>query len=357
MVDHQSGTTARVRAALAKTDPSQADDPRLGPARPARRGFLGGLPPLALALALPAWAARASYPDHPIRLIVPFAPGGGNDFIGRFVAKQLSADLKQSVFVDNRAGAGGLIGVEDGVKSDPDGATLTLISLSYTVNPSLFHISFNPLADITPIGQISKGPLVAVVPASLKISTLQDFIALAKAKPNTVNYASSGVGSIIHLATAYFASAAGIKLLHVPYKGAGPAMADTLSGRIQLLMSSIPEALPLIQAGKLRALAVTTPQRSQVLPQVPTVAQAGVPGYDVTLWHGLIGPKGLSPAIVQKLNQALHRALGAPEVVKVLNSNGFLPAPSTPEQFRQEIQSGLTLWARIARQAGVKPST
>jgi tripartite-type tricarboxylate transporter receptor subunit TctC len=307
-----------------------------------------------LATAAPAAYAQ-TYPSHSLRLIVPFAPGGGNDFIARFIAQKITTGLGQAVVVENRPGAGGLLGVEDGVRAAPDGYTLTLISLSYTVNPSLYKLKFDSLADITPIVQISEGPLVMVATPSLAAKTTEELIALAKSEPGKINYASSGNGSIIHLASAYFASMAKIQLMHIPYKGGGPAMTDTISGRTQLFFSSIPEALPFINAGKLRAIAVTSPHRNAALPNVPTVAESGLPGYDVTLWHGLIGPKGMPAAAVARINSEVTRALATPEAAKLLRENGFAPAPGTPEQFRAKIVEGLDLWGKVAKSAGVKP--
>jgi tripartite-type tricarboxylate transporter receptor subunit TctC len=299
-------------------------------------------------------AARAAYPDHPIRLIVPFAPGGGNDFVGRLIARQLSNIMGASIVVENKPGAGGMLGVNDGVRAPADGYTLTLISLSYTVNPALYKLSYDPVSGITPIAQISRGPLVMVATPSLPVKNVRQLIALAKSEPGKINYASSGVGSIIHLASAYFASAAGIRLTHVPYKGGGPAMTDTLSGRTQLFFSSIPEALPLIKAGRLKALAVTTPTRNATLPDVPTLAESGLPGYDVTLWHGLIGPKGMPKDVVMKINQAVGKALASPDTLKALRASGFEPASGTPDQFRDKIAEGVRLWGKVAREAGVK---
>ena len=299
-------------------------------------------------------AHAATYPDHPIRLIIPFAPGGGNDFIGRFIARQLSTILGGTVVVENKPGAGGMLGVNDGVRAPADGYTLTLVSLSYTVNPALYKLSYDPVTGITPIVQISQGPLVMVATPSLPVKNVQELIALAKSEPGKINYASSGVGSIIHLASAYFASMAGIELTHVPYKGGGPAMTDTLAGRTQLFFSSIPEALPMIKAGKLKALAITTPQRNATLPDVPTFAESGLPNYDVTLWHGLIGPKGMPQDVVMKINQAVQKALKTPEAIKTLRNSGFTPASGTPDQFRDNIADGVRLWGKVAHDAGVK---
>lgn len=319
------------------------------------RSVLTAFAVLCLALSSAGAAQAAPYPTRPIHLIVPFAPGGGNDFIGRFIARQLSTILGASVVVENKPGAGGMLGVNDGIRAPADGYTLTLISLSYTVNPALYKLNYDPVKDITPIAQISRGPLVMVATPSLSVKNVQQLIALAKTEPGKINYASSGVGSIIHLASAYFASMAGIRLTHVPYKGGGPAMTDTLSGRTQLFFSSIPEALPMIKAGRLKALAVTTPKRNATLPDVPTFAESGLPNYSVTLWHGLIGPKGMPQDVVMKINQAVGKALESPEALKVLRASGFEPASGTPDQFRSRIAEGVQLWGKVVHEAGVKP--
>ncbi|GAA4342841.1 tripartite tricarboxylate transporter substrate binding protein [Pigmentiphaga soli] len=341
---------------ISRRCPPQGDAGDIFPSNSRRRQLLQMAPALAAAGMAP-WGkvAAAAYPDHPIRVIVPFAPGGGNDFIGRFIAQQLGRGLGQPAVVDNRAGAGGVIGVEEGAKAPADGYTLTLIGLSYAVNPSLYKLSFDPVKDITPIGKVSDGALVMVVPASLKARTLQEFVAMAKAEPGKINYATSGAGSIIHLATAHFASLAGIDMVHVPYKGGGPALSDTLTGRTQLFISSIPEALPHVKAGKLRALAVTTSTRNNMLPDVPTAAEAGLGGFEVSLWNGLIGPKGMPAPVVRRLNEEIGRALARPDAVKVLENAGYTAAPDTPEQFGRTIAEGLDLWGRVAREVGVKP--
>jgi tripartite-type tricarboxylate transporter receptor subunit TctC len=226
-----------------------------------------------------------------VKIIVPFAAGGGNDFIARFMAQRLTTALGQQHIVENRPGAGGSIGMEAGLKSSPDGYTLTLVPSSYTANPSLYKLKFDPVSDITPIIQISLYPLLIVVHPSLAAKTAADLIALAKSKPGRLNFASPGQGSAIHLATELFASMAGIKLNHVPYKGAGPALTDTIAGQIDLYFSSIPTVLPHVNSGRLRAVAVTTAQRFPTVPDTPTVAESGLPGYEVVLWYGLAGPR------------------------------------------------------------------
>ena len=308
----------------------------------------------AVLLALPGAAMAQQYPAKPVRIVVPFAPGGGSDFIARFMAQRLTEGFGQQVIVENKPGAGGVLGIEAGIRSPADGYTLTLIASSYTVNPSVYKLRFDPVSDITPIVQMSQGPLVAVVRPSLPVKTTKDLIALAKSKPGQINFASSGQGSVIHLATELFDSMAGIKMNHIPYKGTGPALTDTLGGQTDVFFSSTATAMPHIQAGKLRAIAVTTAKRIPALPEVPTIAESGVPGYEVVLWHGLIGPKGLPRAVVDRVNGEVMKALKLPATAEQLQSDGVAPAGGTPEQFLAQIKKEIELWKKVASAAGVK---
>jgi tripartite-type tricarboxylate transporter receptor subunit TctC len=298
--------------------------------------------------------AQPQYPAKPVRIVVPFAPGGGSDFIARFMAQRLTTSLGQQVIVENKPGAGGMLGIDAGVKSAPDGYTLTLIASSYTVNPSIYKFSFDPVADITPIIQMSQGPLLVVVRPSLPVKTIKDLIEMAKAKPGQINFASSGQGSVIHMATELFQSMAGIKMNHIPYKGTGPALTDTLGGQTDVFFSSTATAMPHVQSGKLRAVAVTTAKRIPALPDVPTVAESGVPGYDVVLWHGLIGPKGMPRPIVDRLNTEVTKALKLKETADQLQNDGVSPAGGSPEQFRAQIEKEIKIWRKVAADAGVK---
>ena len=310
---------------------------------------------LAAMLALPSLAhAQADWPNKPVRIVVPFAPGGGSDFIARYIARRLTEELKQPFIVENKPGAGGNIGTEQGLKSPPDGYTLTLIASSYTVNPSVYKLNFDPVADMTPIVQISQGPLLIVVNPNIPAKTLGELVALSKAKPNEIYFASSGSGSIVHAASEYFNLKAGTKMTHVPYKGSGPAMTDTISGQTQVFFSSASTAMPQITAGKLRVLAVTTSKRIPALPNTPTVIEAGVPDYDVTLWHGLIGPKGMSPEIVAKINAAVVKSLKLKETEDQLQNDGVAPAGGTPQQFGTTIKNEIEMWRKVVVTANIK---
>jgi tripartite-type tricarboxylate transporter receptor subunit TctC len=309
----------------------------------------------AAALLLAAGAVSAQeWPTKPVKIVVPFAPGGGSDFIARYIAHQLTDEFKQPFIVENKPGAGGNLGAEQGIKAPPDGYTLTVIASSYTVNPSVYKLNFDPVADITPIIQVSQGPLIVVVNPQVPAKTLKEFVALAKAKPNDVNYASSGQGSIIHAASELFNQRAGIRMTHVPYKGSGPALTDTISGVTQVFFSSASTAVPQIQGGKLRAIAVTGPARIPALPDVPTVAEAGIPNYNVILWHGLIGPRGMPPAIVAKLNAAVSKSLKLKETEEKLKTDGVAPAGGTPEQFGKTIRDEIVMWRKVVQDANIK---
>jgi tripartite-type tricarboxylate transporter receptor subunit TctC len=306
-----------------------------------------------LAAAGSAWAQQP-WPAKPIRFVAPFAPGGGTDFIGRVAAQKLTEAVKQQVIVENRPGAGGTLGAEVGAKSPPDGYTFTVIAGSYSVNPAIYKIAFDPVNDITPVIQFSEGPLLVVVHPALPIKSMKDMIALARAKPNGMSYATSGQGSIVHLSTELFLHMAGIKAVHIPYKGTGPAITDTMSGQTQFLFGSIAAVMPVVKQGRLRGIAVTTAKRLAALPDVPTIAESGVKGYDVVLWHGLIGPKGLPRPIVDRVNGELNKALKAKDMEEKLAADGVSPAGGTPEQFGAIIKRDIETWARVVKQAGVK---
>jgi tripartite-type tricarboxylate transporter receptor subunit TctC len=306
-----------------------------------------------LAIAAPVSQAQP-YPSKPVRIIVPFAPGGGSDFIARFMAQRLTAGLGTQVIVENKPGAGGVIGIEQGIRSPADGYTLVLIASSYTVNPSVYKLNFDPVADITPIVQMSQGPLLVVVHPSVPVKTAKDLIAMAKAKPGELNFATPGQGSVIHMATEYFDNMAKIKMNHVPYKGTGPALTDTVAGQTQVLFSSTATALPHVKSGRLKAIGVTTAKRIPALPDVPTVMESGLPGYEVVLWHGLIGPKGLPKDVVARISAEVNKALKLKETAEQLQSDGVSPAGGTPDQFGTQIRKEIEVWRKVAADAGVK---
>src|SRR5258706_10996295 len=294
------------------------------------------------------------YPAKPVRLIVPFAPGGGSDVIGRFMAQRLATAFGQQVVVENKAGAGGMIGVEAGIKSPPDGYTLTLLPSSYTAYPSVYKLKFDPISDLAPIIQISQGPLLVVVHPALPVNTLQELVALAKSRPGKLNFASPGQGTTLQLATKLFATMAGIKLHHVPYKGTGPALTDTIAGQTDLYFSGISSALPQVRSGRLRAIAVTTARPVAAAPEVPTIPESGLPDYEAAAWHGLAGPTGLRRPIVNRINREVALALKSPEVEERLENDGSLPAGGTPEQFLARIKQEIEVWRKVVIDAGIK---
>ncbi len=299
-------------------------------------------------------AMGQQYPTKPIRIIAPFSPGGGTDFIGRFIAQKLTERLGQSVIVDNRPGAGGNLGAELAVKAAPDGYTLLLVAGSYTVNPSLYKLSFDSANDITPIVLLSQGPFVVAVHPSVPVKTLQELIDYAKKNPDKLAYGSAGSGSVTHLAGELFLDMAKVKMVHVPYKGTGPMLNDAIAGTVQVLFGSVATTLQHIKSGRLRGLAVTTAKRIAAAPELPTVAEAGVPGYEVTLWHGLVGPKGIPRPIVDRLNSEVEIALKVKETGEHLAADGVTPAGGTPEQFQALIKSDIERWRKVVQRAGVK---
>jgi len=308
-----------------------------------------------LAAMAAAPAAAQTYPSRPIRIIVTFVPGGGADIVGRYMAQALTQALGQPVIVENKPGAGGLLGVDAGLAAPADGYTFTLISSSYTVNPSLYKLKYDPVRDITPVAQVSAGPLLVVTHPDSGLRSMADVAAAAKARPGQVSYASSGQGSALHLAAAQFASRAGVQMNHIPYKGGGAALNDVLGRQVDVYFAATASALPQVKAGKLRALAVTMPRRLGALPDVPTIAESGYPGYDVTLWYGLIGPKGLPPAIVQRINTEVNKVLALPATPEKFQADGAEPAGGTPQAFHDLIARETAHWREVVGQLGVKP--
>ena len=299
-------------------------------------------------------APAQQYPSKPVRIVVPFAPGGGSDFIGRFIAQKLSERLGQQFIVDNRPGAGGNLGAELALKSPPDGYTLLLIAGSYTVNPSLYKLAFDSGNDISPIIQLSQGPFVVAVHPTVQAKTLKEFMELAKKQPDKFSYASAGQGSITHLASELFLDMGGLKVVHVPYKGTGPALNDSIAGNVQLIFGSVSTTLQHIKSGRLRGLAVTTSKRISAMPELPTVAESGVPGYDVILWHGLVGPKGMPKAVVDRLNSEAAQILKSKAMEDLLAADGVTPAGGTPEQFQTLIKSDIERWRKVVERAHIK---
>jgi tripartite-type tricarboxylate transporter receptor subunit TctC len=301
---------------------------------------------------MPAFAQP--YPAKPVRIIVPFVPGGGVDFMARLIAQKLPEALGQQVMVENRGGAGGVLGVEAGVRSPPDGYTFIMISSSYPVSPSVYKLSFDPVADITPVILIATGPYIVVVHPSLPVTSVRELIALAKARPGQINYATSGAGGGVHLATELFLDMAGLKMNHVPYKGTGPALTDTIAGQTNLIFGSIAATLPFVKAGRLRAIAVTTRERIATAPAVPTVAEAGVPGYETFVWQALVGPRGLPRAIVERINGEVTKIIAQREMAERLQQEGLQAAGGTPRELLDLIRREIDVWHKVVVRAGIR---
>ncbi len=312
---------------------------------------------LALALAAPAFGAQAqSYPNKPIRLVCPFPPGGAVDIASRATAHTLSQLLGQPVTVDNRPGAGGNIGAEITAKSAPDGYTLLMTTSGIMgINPALYSkIPFDSIKDFAPVSMLVSLNNVLVLNPSVPAKSVQEVIALAKAQPGKLTYASSGNGTSIHLSGELFKSMTGADMLHIPYKGSSPAVTDLLAGQVNMMFDNIPSSLPHIKAGKLRALAVTGSKRSQLLPDLPTIAEAGVAGYDSYVWFGIVAPAGTPPEIIAKLNAALVKTAATPEFRDRLTSQGYEVMSSTPEQMAASIRGEIDKWGKVVKASGAK---
>jgi len=304
---------------------------------------------------MPAAQAADAYPSRPVRLVIPFVPGGSNDIVGRVIAAQLSERLGKPMVVDNRGGAGGTIGTDTVVRSQPDGQTLLVISVAHPINPALYKLPYDSIKSIQPIVMIGSGANGLTVTPSLPLNSIKELVAFAKAKPGALNHASAGVGTLSHLSSELFRMMAGIRVTQVPFKGGGLAVLDVMGGHSQFNFGTLVQGLPLIRGGKLKILGVGSPKRNAVLPDVPTISEAGVPGYEAANWWGIVGPVGLPPAIVRRLHAETTAALKSPEVLKWFASEGAETASMTTEQFGQYIVTESVKWMRVAKEIGLKP--
>jgi tripartite-type tricarboxylate transporter receptor subunit TctC len=310
-----------------------------------------------IAILILAGPARAQdYPTKPIRLVVPFAAGGATDVLARLVGERLTASLGQQVVVDNRPGAGGNIGSDLVARAEPDGYTILMGAVgTHAINPSLYpKMPYDPVKDFAPVTLVASVPNVLVVNPEVPANSVQELIDLAKAKPGELNFASSGNGTSIHLSGELFKAMTGTDIVHVPYKGSGPAVTDLLGGQVQMMFDNMPSSLPHVKAGKLRALGVTSAKRSPALPEVPTIAEAGVPGYDATSWFGILAPAGTPEPVVTRLQGAIVQALGEPEMRQRMADLGAEPVGDTPAEFGQFIAAEIAKWAKVVNDAGVK---
>ena len=310
-----------------------------------------------LLLALIAGAVPASaddYPNRSIRMIIPFAPGGSNDVVGRIIANQLGQALGKQVFVDNRPGAGGVVGSDLAAKADPDGYTLLIISIAHAVDPWLYKTPFDPVKDFAPVSIIATGTNVLTVNPSVPVHSVKELLDLAKAKSGELNYASAGIGSFQHLSGELFKLMAGVNIQHVPYKGGGPAMLAVIAGEDQVMFSSIVQTVPNIQNGQLHALATGGEKRSPILPDLPTIAEAGVPGYVATNWWGIVAPAGTPQPVIDKLHDTIAGLLDSADTEKFLDNEGAAPAHMSSAEFGKFIEAEIAKWGPVVKQAGMK---
>ena len=307
------------------------------------------------AASLPTHAQTATFPSKPVRLIVPYPPGGGSDTIVRPLAQSLSEALKQQVVVDNRGGAGGNIGMELAAKAPPDGHTIVFaLTAQLAINPALYRkLAYHPVRDFEPITLLASGPYALVVHPSLPVRTLKELIVMARARPGQLAYASSGNGSGGHLAMELLNDMAGMKMLHVPYKGGGPALVDLIAGNVQVLFSTWIAGKPHIDSGRIRALGISTAKRLPGV-DIPTIAEAGVPGFDAGAWYAFLAPAGTPKDVIGQLNREILRAAGRPEFQKVLTRAALEPIGSTPEELGKYIKSELVKWQKVVKEANVR---
>jgi len=321
-----------------------------------RRQFAGALCAAFAFAALPGAALAQTYPDRPVRVIVPFAAGGGSDIVGRAIAQKLQDKFGQAFVVENRTGAGGAIGANQVAKATPDGYTLLLGSSSEIAQyPAVkADVPYNSIKDFAPIAAVATVPLALAVRQDLPVKSLAELIEYAKKNPGKLNYGSAGPGSTTHLAVALLTSMTGTNMTHVPYKGSAPVITDLLAGTLDLSISTMPAVLTHVGGGKIRVLGVSTAQRAKALPDVATIAEGGVKGYATGLWTGLLAPAGTSPEIIARLNQAVNEAVAADDFKAVLAKQGAEPTGGTSQQFTDQIKNDLTLWADVVKKTGIK---
>jgi tripartite-type tricarboxylate transporter receptor subunit TctC len=302
-----------------------------------------------------AQGVTESYPARPVRVIVGLAPGGATDIQTRLFAQKLSDSLGRPFVVENRTGAGGTVAYAQVARSAPDGYTLLGVAGGYTITPVVYSkLAYDPVKDFAPISLVAQAPFLLVTHPSLPVKSVRDLLALARAKPGALDCASAGHGTSTHMAFELLKALSGVKITHVPYKGTGQALVDAMSGQVHMLFGNVLSSLPHARAGRLRALAVTTATRSRVLPDLPTIAEAGVPGYENSTWHGWLAPAGTPPAILNRLNAELVRSTRSPDVVERLAPDGGEPVGSTPEQFARLIAEELARWGKLVKEAGIR---
>jgi tripartite-type tricarboxylate transporter receptor subunit TctC len=307
-----------------------------------------------VALSGTAWA-DASYPHHSVKIVVPYPPGGTNDTVARLLAQRLSDKLGQPFIVENRAGASGNIGADAVARAPADGYTLLVVTMGHTIHPSLYkNLRYDIRKDLAPVTSLTTGPALLMVNPNIGVNNLKDLIARAKADPGGLNFASAGNGSSTHLGTEYLSEEAGIKMTHIPFNGSAPAMMDVIAGNTQVVMDMMFSASPQVQSGKLKAIAQTGLKRSPAMPDVPTVAESGLPGFEVSVWNGLMAPAGTPADVIAKLNTEIKQVIESPDFKQRLATQGYEPIWSTPEQFGQRISSDIDRWAKVVESSGAK---
>ena len=311
---------------------------------------------LGLLLAAGGVHAQQRYPTKPIRLIVPFAPGGGVDIVARVMAQKLTESFGAPVVVDNRPGGGGTIGAETAVRANPDGYTMIIVSASYAANAALYKLPYDPVNDMAPIALIGETGLMVTLHPSVSATSIQELIAYDKANPRKLNYGTGGTGGVMHLSTELFNQMAGTKMTHVPYKGVGPALNDLLGGQIQLVIGTMPPTIPHVRSKRLRGIAVTTAKRANAVPGIPTVAET-VPGYEVVMWYAVLGPKALSKDIVARWNTEISRIVQLPAVIERMAVDGLEPAGGSPERSREVLKRDIAKWQKVVKTANIKPES
>lgn len=305
---------------------------------------------------VPAALAAQAYPSRPIRFIVPFPPGGGNDIVGRIVALRLNEAFGLPVVVDNRGGAGGTIGTDITSKAPPDGHTMLVNNISLAVNATLFpKLPYDTLRDLAPVTLVGRQANILVVNPAVPAGSVRELLAIARARPGQINYGSGGVGTASHLSTELLKLMTRTDMVHVPYKGLGPALTDLMGGRVQLIISTMASALPLVKSGKLKPLAVTTAQRSSFFPELPTMNEAGVPRYEFSTWYGLLVPAGTPKAIIEKLNGETGKILRSPALKDQFAAQGLDPTPGSPAEFASYLRSEVEKWGKVVRASGARP--
>ena len=310
----------------------------------------------AVALSLVPGAHAQSYPDRPLRVVVPFAPGGAVDIVARIVAQKMNESLGEPVIVDNRGGAGGTIGTDLVAKAKPDGYTLLVASMGVAVNAVLYpKLPYDTLKDLAPVTMLAEQPNIVVVHPSLPARSIRELLALARSRPGQITYGSGGVGSNSHLATVLFLMTAKVDMLHVPYKGLGPAITDLVGGQVQLAVSNVSTALPHVKAGKLRLLAVTTKKRFPLFPDTPTVTEAGLPDYESSGWYGMWAPAGTPPQVIGTLNREMTKILTSAALKEQFGSQGLEPMPTSPEAFARTLRVEIEKWGKVIKATGAKP--